>query len=489
MNDMIKLKNLLKTRPNYLYYLIGIILIISMSQFLPFRRIKSNERADNPQGSPYYITLLSIVSNYSLLDSDHANLKLIKNKLLQFEKEMKESTDPVEIISNYRQSYHNALSTFGLTSIKDASNDNTIVDIARKAAGTVDNYYLDSRLFSINPLYFPKGSHSRRILQYNLGGLYDNAFNKYSRIVVAFPNDSQLGIFSGYFVNNQTTTLETQFMTGMPLLTALYVLPKYNYEHLGSYEATVPWGYFRATSFIDKTTRKVLDIAGIDIFSVLQSELTEKKIKKIPGAIPFGTSINPMFGGDARSYINTQSYGTAYLANQTYYINASDIKPYEETIRNYFSHPINHDVSEFTNATNFFYQKLINLKQNHDIILEGLPKKPLVDHVVKPAGSVIVEGIVGPRAFFNANCLRNNCDFVFNMSDAPGWHAFVNGKYSKISRANFAFMQVPVSAGQSNVWFIYEPLSSLVSYLISILSLIGFFMLCNYRVISNTEQS
>jgi uncharacterized membrane protein YfhO len=40
----------------------------------------------------------------------------------------------------------------------------------------------------------------------------------------------------------------------------------------------------------------------------------------------------------------------------------------------------------------------------------------------------------------------------------PGWRAFVDGVETKIYRANFTFRAVPLSPGEHEVKFIYEPL-------------------------------
>jgi uncharacterized membrane protein YfhO len=41
----------------------------------------------------------------------------------------------------------------------------------------------------------------------------------------------------------------------------------------------------------------------------------------------------------------------------------------------------------------------------------------------------------------------------------PGWKAFVNGKETKIYRADYAFRAIPLDAGTHRVEFIYDPIS------------------------------
>jgi len=58
----------------------------------------------------------------------------------------------------------------------------------------------------------------------------------------------------------------------------------------------------------------------------------------------------------------------------------------------------------------------------------------------------------------------------------PGWKAFVDGKETKIYRANYSFRAVPVSNGNHTVRFIYDPLSFKVAIAISGISLVVFFL-------------
>lgn len=460
------------SKVSILFYSICVLVIASVVSFIPFHRMDTNEKADNPQNCQYYITLQSVLANYQLLSGDKANLRYIKDRLLKFEADSSRIRAPASIVNNYRNSYFSVLSSFGATSIKSINNSDQIIQIARSNIATVDGYYLDRNLYCINPLYWGMSQHKRRILQYNLGGLYDQMPDRYLRAMAAFPNDSQLGVFSGFFVNNQTTGLETQFITGMPMLTALYVLPGHDYAKVGSYEALVPWGYFRPNSFTNPRIRRVLDVAGIDVVSVLGSTLREEKIKEIPGTKLMKSDINPMFGGDVQSYINTQSYGMAYLVNHVYYENPKSIKRYEKKIKRYFSRPNGRNPVVFTNATKVLYDKLMALENKHDAIIELNKSNDTAAMQDVPAGTLAIKGIVGGRALFKADCQRSECTFVANISNAPGWHAYVNGEKSRISRANFAFISTTIPSGESTIWLIYAPMSETISYFLSIISLI-----------------
>lgn len=466
-----------------LFFVVGIVLIIWSLALFPLHRLPSKERLNNPHRAQYYITLQSILANYPMLSADKANVLFIKNRLLRFEKDMqRHMSHHVKIVSAYRKQYLKELNTFGIHSVKQLRHVAAVIQIATQTAPIIDAFYLDKNLFHINPLYHWEPNHSRRILQFNLGGLYQEIPNRNMRILAAYLNDSQLGVYSGFIVNNQTTTLETQFMTGLPMLTALYVMPKYDYGATGTLSTMVPWGYFGVNSFFDPVIRKVLDIGGIDAFGVLKSQMRNKKIQTIPGAKALRAHILPIFSTDYMPFLNTRSYGMAYLANHITTEKPNAIQPYEKAIKNYFADPINHHPQVFLQTTHVLYSKLMALKQKHDIIMET----NLANHVLNrdansPAGKVNVQNIVGERVLLNTDCARSSCTLVLNVADSPGWHAFVNGNLAKISRANFAFMATEVPHGPSTVWFIYSPLSALVSYFISILTLFWMLTVCRKK--------
>jgi hypothetical protein len=57
----------------------------------------------------------------------------------------------------------------------------------------------------------------------------------------------------------------------------------------------------------------------------------------------------------------------------------------------------------------------------------------------------------------------------------PGWKAFVDGKRTKIYRANYTFRALPLSAGTHRVEFVYDPLSFKLGALFTILGIIGLY--------------
>lgn len=120
------------------------------------------------------------------------------------------------------------------------------------------------------------------------------------------------------------------------------------------------------------------------------------------------------------------------------------------------------------------YQKLMRLKNKHDAILEISTPKQRIESGTKDSsvGYVNIGGYVSEKASFTPVCLKASCTLIFNIADAKGWNAYVNGQKAKITRANFAFMAVNVPAGTSHVWFIYEPFLRVMAEFLSLISLI-----------------
>lgn len=444
-----------------LFYSFSLLMMGVMTLIIPLERIRSNHRADNHQQCPYYISLQSRLASLPLIAGDKANIQYIKNKLIKFEKDVWLQA----YSSSYQLQYFAILKKFNLASMNTNLTDQLILTIAKSAYPVVDGFYLDNKYYCSNPLYEWKNTNSRRILRYNLNGLYDQIPHPYTRIESAVADDWLFGGSPpGLFVNNQSTTMDTRFMTGNVLLTALYMLPKFDFVQVGGYFTYNVWNYLRTNSFLDPVTRKVLDVGGIDVFTVDKADLASTII---PGTSNLNSGTSDIFASSLQTFINHQSYGLAYIANKIHYVQPEFVKKHEKTINEYFHKIKYRKAKKFMTSSNALYQELMKLENKHDIILET---NNAGNHISK--GRVNIINIIGERALFKAECLSESCTLVFNIATASGWHALVNGHDSKINRANFAFMSTAIPHGNSYIWFIYQPWSQFLSYFISILTLI-----------------
>ena len=453
--------------------IIAAFLISSVIKIFPFETLESNETAGNPNNCMYYFTLQSILASYPLMAGDKANIKMIKRKLSDFEHIERRAPDRSNAtLQKAVNGYFKTLTKFNLKSISKTNNEALILAIATANAYNIDNYYLDSTNFCVSPLYNWYGPiPARRILRFNLASLYEHIPSKFSRILPAVHDDWLTGSMPGFFLVNQTTTLDARFMTAMPLVTALYLLPKYDFNAVGTYGSPANWNYFRANSFIDPVTRKALDIGGIDVFTVYNDDLGSKII---PGVQLLPNKMNSTFSSfyTYSSFINTQSYGTAYLANHITLENPQDIDASEQAIKHYFAR--HDDAAAFKRITDGLYQKLMTLQEKHDVLLETTsPLLPGMNETKSVTDTVQIKGMVGGRNLFTSHCAEQNCLFVFNLTKSSGWYAYVNRVSTSIERVNLAFMATAVPHGDATIWFIYSPWSWTITYFISLLTLLG----------------
>ncbi|HYA93797.1 MAG TPA: YfhO family protein, partial [Thermodesulfobacteriota bacterium] len=74
-----------------------------------------------------------------------------------------------------------------------------------------------------------------------------------------------------------------------------------------------------------------------------------------------------------------------------------------------------------------------------------------------------------------------NSLLVLSDTHYPGWKAFVDGKETKIYRADYTFRAIPLSAGTHQVEFVYDPLSFKLGALFTFLGIVGCVGLCLIR--------
>ena len=62
---------------------------------------------------------------------------------------------------------------------------------------------------------------------------------------------------------------------------------------------------------------------------------------------------------------------------------------------------------------------------------------------------------------------------LLNDTYFPGWKAFVDGKETKIYRADYTFRAIPLCAGAHRVEFVYDPMSFKVGAAVTLLGIVG----------------
>jgi len=431
-----------------------------VSQNLP--TIISQSTDDNPENCDYYIGLGAHLVNYSALANDAANLQFIKFHMLKFENDLSNMTAN----NAYKEQYFKLLNKSNYNGIKSIKNADDITSLASSNKMLIDRFYMDKQFNCVNPLLYI--SVRKRILHYNYDAMYANIPNRFMRIIAATNDENHLGLGSGLFINNATETFEHRYLIGYPLLQALY-----------------PIGWqLHPSLLIGVTTRKMANIAGVDIFTFKEAvnDAQRRNLKLLPYQLP--SLVDPHYF----VYRNLESYGMVYLANNINIVTSSMVKQQEATIRKYF-HKQDISNDEFIKTQKNLQSMLLNLKNRYDIILESESLNLTIPPTNKiPTQHIKIHNIAGERAAMTANCQQNTCFLVYNIASLPGWHAFVNRVNVPIYRVNFAFMGIEIPSGISHIWFIYQSWASLLFYTISLFGFL-FLLIISYKCLSKSTMS
>jgi uncharacterized membrane protein YfhO len=117
-------------------------------------------------------------------------------------------------------------------------------------------------------------------------------------------------------------------------------------------------------------------------------------------------------------------------------------------------------------------EALLEEEPPHPIRSAGLTAKP--SHIKGKGKEARVEFIseANNRLVLQATAEE---DSLLVLSDTyyPGWKAFVDGKKTKIYRANYTFRAIPLSAGLHRIEFVYDPLSFKLGALFTFLGIMG----------------
>jgi len=435
----------------------------------------------NPKHCPYYVTLEAELANYTLLQGDTANTELIRDRLARFERDVKtRKPDPkAKNVVDYAEKYRQLLKGHHIDASGYLRSAPEIYEFAKAAASLVDGFYTDAAYSCVHPADSTFVGNDKIFMLPNLASVYSPLPTPFLKLA-GFTADSSLphlvhtkdtgsifmGTGPGLFVHNSNGSYDARFMVGAPLAHALYLLPQSDFTSLGTYRRENRNWELSPTLLFKPLYRKLFDIAGIDMIVAPRSRATE--FAATPGFTQLEPSSPPSLPAfnDVILVRNEESYGMAYLANRILHVPESEVAPLEHTLWRYLTRKEAPEL--FGKARAQFYAQLNELKDRHDIILEAPPPP----ESSTPAGTVTIRNILGEATIMKADCLRDECELVYNLVKLPGWYAYADGKPLQISRANFAFLAVPLLRGTHEVWFIYAPASFLCFTLLSLVGLL-----------------
>ncbi len=445
--------------------------------------LSSGREIANPQACDYEITLSTHLANYPGLARDKANESFLLRKLLAFEHSPagQEATRPAA------RKFRESLAARGLASAAELTAA-SLLPFAREVAEA-----LDEEAFGPESCIYPhvQGinlSRDKGVHRYNNAGLYARLPRPGLRILAATGDEitkltaprrvgSDLGVGHGLFIINSSTTLDTRFMMGSPLLHALYLLPGGFFEDRGRYTSPKGWE-LDPLAVLAPEARRLYDLAGVDVFTIPQENLAavDPSLTPLPGHIP--AAIDPHYV----PLLNAHSRGAAYFSTQARFQDPEESSRAEAVIRGYFRKTV--DLTTYKDLVEGLRARLLTLDPG-EILVEnpgsGIPtaqgkgqdQEKTQEQSQRQApgqvqgqpqgqqGQVVVSGIVGARAAFKVISPAEGY-LVYNLASTPGWKAFVDARPVPALRANLAFLAAKVPAGEHTVWFEYRPGSEVV---------------------------
>jgi len=430
---------------------------------LPISPIHEGTRIANPGNCPYYVTLATITTISSNLRNDTANTRLLKSRLSEYQRQI--SDDPAALAASR---FTNLLARYG-GNIDQLSPDATLT-LARESSTEIDTHRLASSCY--NPLVLGPQTPKRTVF-YALDGMYKDISSQFMRVFGATAdrpepelNDTHLGLKTSGINHAATTALDTRFMMAYPLIHALYLIPGHEYENRGFYKRPMPWNLM-VDEVLSPKARKVLNIAGIDIFTVAQEGYAKLTPETLAGLEIIATAWDdPRFTGNFVALRNLDSYGIAYVASNIQSLPPENVRHTENIIRSYFRNLT--DRPTYHKEVENLREKLLALGPKYSALVETTTPLASTEFSDNDAGgSINISGMAGPRIAFDVNCQRPQCFVGVNMAAVPGWRAAVDGKVVPTYRTNMGFFGFEVPEGPHKIALLFMPWSEPAGWALS----------------------
>lgn len=212
----------------------------------------------------------------------------------------------------------------------------------------------------------------------------------------------------------------------------------------------IPEDYLRSDARFsnedNQNRRKIFNLLGIK-YILDKDDAPTKEWEPQPWKFPEDGYQLIWQKGKFKVYENKEALPRAFLVND-YLV----LKDDQEIIKKIFS-------SDFDSSKTVIIEKELSDKMEWN--KGGLGEAEIVSYLPN-------EVIIETKSEINS--------FLF-LSDAyyPGWKTYLDGKETKIYRANYAFRAVPVPAGNHKITFFYQPLSFKLGLTISLISLLFLF--------------
>lgn len=125
-----------------------------------------------------------------------------------------------------------------------------------------------------------------------------------------------------------------------------------------------------------------------------------------------------------------------------------------------------------SNLIKAFFDPNVNLRET--ILLEKIPN--LISNQTTLVGNAQILKYT-PNEVLVKTTSNKQAILFLSDTDYPGWNAYVDGRKTELLRADYAFRAVVLPQGKHTVSFNYEPNSFKIGLLLTIIGLIGFFVI------------
>jgi hypothetical protein len=390
------------------------------------------------------------VGNYRALGfTDHASLRQIRDRLVQYER----ATTP-------SANYARHLATYHLPSAAGLS-DTDVGSFAKNVAREVDELYTRKA-----PCLYSAVSASERAvyfsrIPYNDSAILDPDRERFRRVLGATQTFSHFGVGEGFLIHNSLMTVDTRYMTAFPPLNALYLVPNELFRRVGAFNTPSPWTP-GVESLLDPRRRRIFEIAGIGTYLLKKEDFEKVPRSSDLKVIPFEVAarLAPPFV----VVHDERSYGTAYLASEIYHrpVSGRDAWKLKPPFRS------DADFSHYAELVKGRRDELLRLSKKHSALIEDDSDAGI--ERASGENRMQILNLSGSKAAFRVECKKAPCWLVWNQAALSGWQAFAGNSPLAIHRVNFAFQGVKVPTGNAIVWFEYWPASRVIGTWLSLLT-------------------
>lgn len=450
-----------------LFVLFFAVLLVTIPRLEPSRLLAISPLAMSSEHGKPYLTLQSQLGLLNGVREDGASLKYLRRRLMAFENRRTQQ----DLGSGYAEGYARILAERGIRSVSELA-DADLESFVRAAATVVDAYYLE-RMPGVYPTYIPPDRIPfNGYLDYNNSAYLSAVEDESAAIYDASGEGVLVGTNGGPILINNVDNLSPRHIVMSRPIYALYLLPDMNFELTRDWPP-LPW-QLKGDYVLSAKPKKLLDVAGADYFLIDEAFAPLALREGLQNVTP------PIHQRLRRGYAllrNPDSYGLAYLVRRAELAPPGISQALEDRMKVPFAEATVQDYLRYRIAVKLARDRIFSLREPYTAIIEESSRAEAVSQNYSSENALITMRVIGSRAAFEVDVADERAWLVFNFAALHSWRAYADARPLPISRANYAFMAVPVPQGRHVVWFEHRMASAQwglwVSLLLWILCLVS----------------